>query len=133
MNFEIMLMQSLLYCLLFSKVLPEIMQGRADKTRQGITARWFLLPYLAGAGEWSTRENRVGHLLLEAIFSFVAKLYLGTKMVAKLSLAGTGVPRLSLGTRKIIFIVLHVLFHPPSFCLPGPSPSSFLENSFSQG
>jgi hypothetical protein len=33
------LFHSLLRCLLFSKVLPEIMQGRADKTSQGIVAR----------------------------------------------------------------------------------------------
>jgi hypothetical protein len=41
----------------------------ADKKGQGIAASWFLLPYLAGAGEWSTRENRVGHLLLEDDFT----------------------------------------------------------------
>jgi hypothetical protein len=33
-------------------------------------------------------------------FPLVPKLYLGTKMVAKLSLASKGVPKPSLGTRK---------------------------------
>jgi len=42
------------------------MQGMANKTGQGMTARWFL-PYLAGAGEWPIRENRVGHFLLGVI------------------------------------------------------------------
>jgi hypothetical protein len=51
-------------CLLFSKVLPEIWLGMADKKGQGIAARWLLLPDLAGAGEWPVRENRVAHLLL---------------------------------------------------------------------
>jgi hypothetical protein len=64
MNFEIYYFHSLPFCLLFSKVLSEKWRGMADKTGQGIAARWFLLPNLAGAGEWSTRENRVGHLLL---------------------------------------------------------------------
>jgi hypothetical protein len=65
MNFEIYYFYSLLLCLLFSKVLSEKWRGMAGKTGQGIAARWFLLPYLAG--EWSIRENRVGHLLLGAI------------------------------------------------------------------
>jgi len=67
MNFEIFYFHFLLLCLLFSKVLSEIWRGRAVKTGQGIAARWFLLPYLAGAGEWPIRENRVGHLLWGAI------------------------------------------------------------------
>ena len=39
MNFELYSMHSLFPCLLFSKVLPEIMQGRADRTRQRIAAK----------------------------------------------------------------------------------------------
>jgi hypothetical protein len=73
MDFKIYYIHSLLPCLLFSKVLPEIWPGTADKMRQGRAARWFLLPYLARAGGWPIRENRVGHLLLEAIPQLVLR------------------------------------------------------------
>jgi hypothetical protein len=45
------------------------------------------------AGAWEPGQGEGG-------FSLVPKLYLGTKMVAKLNLAGKCVPKLSLGTRK---------------------------------